>query len=165
MGFGIDSFIECALALIMIWRLRAEKVHKLSGDMLNAIELKARKLVGASLGLLAMYVAMDAVMMLWHGEHPEFSLVGILLTSVSLGMMQWLAPAKRRLAHGLDSRAMEADAFQTTACWWLSLVALVGVGLNGAFGWWWADPVAALVISVIILREGYEAWGGERDCC
>jgi divalent metal cation (Fe/Co/Zn/Cd) transporter len=75
--------------------------------------------------------------------------------------MFWLARAKRRTAIALGSRAMQADAFQTTACWWLSLAVLAGLGLNTAFGLWWADPVAALVIPVFLLREAREAWAGE----
>jgi divalent metal cation (Fe/Co/Zn/Cd) transporter len=87
----------------------------------------------------------DAAHSLWTGERAAFSLVGIVRTSVSLVVMMWLARAKQRVARALDSRTLEADAFQTTACWWLSLAALVGVTLNGALGWWWADPAAALV--------------------
>ena len=81
-----------------------------------------------------------------------------------LRMGPWLARAKRRAGHALGSRALVADAFQTTACWWLSVAALVGVGLNGAFGWWWADPVAAFIIAGLITREGREAWNG-KACC
>jgi divalent metal cation (Fe/Co/Zn/Cd) transporter len=118
-----------------------------------------------SLFLLAAFVAFDAADTLWAGERPAFSLVGVVLTSVSLVVMLWLARAKRRVARALGSQAMEADAFQTTACWWLSLAALVGITLNGALGWWWADPIAALVIAALIVKEGREAWQGERDCC
>jgi divalent metal cation (Fe/Co/Zn/Cd) transporter len=78
--------------------------------------------------------------------------------------MWWLARAKRRAASALGSRALEADAFQTTACWWLSLITLSGVGLNTLAGWWWADPVAALAMTWFLVREGREAWRGE-DCC
>jgi divalent metal cation (Fe/Co/Zn/Cd) transporter len=88
----------------------------------------------------------------------------MILTSVSLGVMWWLARAKLRAARALGSRSLESDAFQTTACWWLSLAALVGIGLNAALSWWWADPVAAIVISLLIIHEGREAWRGE-DCC
>src|SRR5690606_41859416 len=95
---------------------------------------------------------------------PAFGWVGGSLTGWSLLVMMWLAPAKRRVARALGSQAMEAGAFQTTACWWLSLAALVGIALNGALGWWWADPVAALVIAGQIVKEGREAWEGQ-DCC
>jgi divalent metal cation (Fe/Co/Zn/Cd) transporter len=77
--------------------------------------------------------------------------------------MIWLAQRKRRAAAALGSRALKADAFQTTACWWLSLITLAGIGLNALFGWWWADPVAALGMTPLLVREGSEAWRG-RDC-
>lgn len=165
LGFGIDSFVECASGLVMIWRLRTERRADSDDAVLDAIEHRARKLVALSLFLLAAFVTFDAAHSLWTGERAAFSLVGVVLTSLSLVVMMWLARAKQRAARALDSRAMEADAFQTTVCWWLSLAALVGITLNGALGWWWADPVAALVIAALIVKEGREAWEGERDCC
>lgn len=163
LGFGIDSFVECASGGIMIWRLRAE-TRGLEGASLERTERLARKGVAASLGLLAAYVTFDALAVLWKREHPRVSTVGLVLAAVSLAVMWWLAREKRRVASSLNSRALEADAFQTTACWWLSLATLVGVGLNGAFGWWWADPVAGLVVSALVVTEAREAWRGE-DCC
>jgi divalent metal cation (Fe/Co/Zn/Cd) transporter len=79
--------------------------------------------------------------------------------------MQWLARAKRAAARRLESRALEADAFQTTACFWLSIITLSGIGLNAALGWWWADPAAALGMTAFIAREGLEAWRGEACGC
>lgn len=164
LGFGIDSFVECSAALIMIWRLRAEFTHRLSGERLEQLEHRALRLVAGSLFLLAAFVSVDAAKTLWTAERPSFSVVGTALLVVSIAAMLWLARAKQRLAVALGSKAMEADAFQTTACWWLSVTALVGVGLNGLFGWWWADPAAALVLAVLIAREGREAWKG-KACC
>jgi len=164
LGFGIDSFVECASALVMIWRLRAERSEKLSGGQLEHVEQRARKHVAISLFLLAAYVTLEACRTLWTGEKPAFSPIGVALLGSSIAVMLWLARAKRRVAAALGSKAMEADAFQTTACWWLSIAALGGVGLNGLFGWWWADPLAALVIAGLIVREGHEAWLGE-ECC
>jgi len=164
LGFGIDSFVECASALVMIWRLRAERDHRMSGECLKAIEHRARRLVASSLLLLAAYITFDAAQTLWTGYKPAFSPVGVALLALSITVMLWLARAKRWLARELGSKALEADAFQTTACWWLSVAALVGVGLNGLLGWWWADPVAALVIAVLVAREGREAWNG-KACC
>jgi divalent metal cation (Fe/Co/Zn/Cd) transporter len=165
LGFGIDSFVESASGLVMIWRLQAERRASRDDATLDAIEHRARRLVALSLFLLAAFVVADAGDTLWAGERPAFSLIGVSLTSVSLVVMLWLARAKRRVARNLGSRAMEADAFQTTACWWLSLAALAGVTLNGALGWWWADPVAALVIAALIAWEGAAAWQGKQDCC
>lgn len=164
LAFGIDSFVECASAIIMIWRLRAERSGKLNEGQLDSVERSARRMVAASLFLLAVYVVGDAAKTLWLAEAPDFSSIGVVLLTLSIAVMLWLARAKRLLAGELGSEALEADAFQTTACWWLSVAALAGVGLNGLLGWWWADPVAALVIAVLIAREGREAWKG-RACC
>jgi divalent metal cation (Fe/Co/Zn/Cd) transporter len=164
LGFGIDSFVECAAAFVMIWRLRAERDRRLSREHLDRMEYRARRLVAGSLFLLAAYVTFDAVQTLWAGDRPAFSLVGVVLLVVSIAVMRWLARAKMRVARALGSTAMAADAFQTTACWWLSLAALAGVALNGLFGWWWADPAAALVIATLVVREGKEAWSG-KACC
>jgi divalent metal cation (Fe/Co/Zn/Cd) transporter len=164
LAFGLDSFVECASGLVLIWRLRTERVT-LPRAHIERIEHRARRLVAASLFLLAVWVTFDAVHALWLGEHPEFSVVGIVLVSISMAAMLWLARAKRRVAHALGSRAMAADAFQTTACFWLSVATLGGITLNGALGWWWADPLAALVIAGLIVREGIAAWKGEPDCC
>ena len=92
-------------------------------------------------------------------------MVGIALTSVSIAAMYWLARAKRRAAAALMSKALEADAFQTTACFWLSLITLSGIGLNAALGWWWADPVAALGMTWFIAKEAVQAWRGEECDC
>jgi divalent metal cation (Fe/Co/Zn/Cd) transporter len=121
--------------------------------------------VGASLFLLALYVAGDAAWTLWSGDRPRPTLVGVALTAVSLFAMLWLAKAKRRAAAALGSRALEADAFQTTACWWLSLSALAGTGVNALWGFWWADPAAALAMTWFIAKEGREAWRGEDCAC
>jgi divalent metal cation (Fe/Co/Zn/Cd) transporter len=164
LGFGIDSFVECASALVMIWRLRAERDRRLSPAHLEGVERRAQRLVAGSLFLLATFVALDAARTLWTGERPAFSQIGVTLLMVSMAVMWWLAGAKRELARELGSSAMAADAFQTKACWWLSVAALLGVGLNGLLDWWWADPAAALVIAMLIAREGRDAWHG-KACC
>jgi divalent metal cation (Fe/Co/Zn/Cd) transporter len=162
LGFGIDSFVETGSGLIIVWRLLAEQ-RGADHERTEAVERRARRLVAAALVALAAYVVFDAVTTLLAGVRPSPSPVGVALAAVSLGVMWWLARAKRRTAISLGSRAMEADAFQTTACWWLSLAVLIGVGLNTGFGFWWADPVAALVIPVFLVREAREAWAGD-DC-
>jgi divalent metal cation (Fe/Co/Zn/Cd) transporter len=164
LGFGIDSFVETASGLVMLWRFRAERAAR-GHEEIERLEHRALRLVGATLFLLAAWVAVDATRTLWERERPEPSAVGIALTAVSIVAMQWLARAKRRTAAALGSRALEADAFQTTACFWLSVVTLGGIGLNAAFGWWWADPVAALAMVPLIAKEGLEAWRGEECGC
>jgi divalent metal cation (Fe/Co/Zn/Cd) transporter len=164
LGFGLDSFVECASAAVIVWRVRAEQRAEADEAHIEAIEHRARRLVAISLGVLAAWVTFDASKALWLREHASRSPVGIALTAVSIALMLFLARAKRRTAVALESRALEADAFQTTACFWLSVATLGGLALNAAFGWWWADPVAALVIASFIGREAREAWEG-RDCC
>jgi divalent metal cation (Fe/Co/Zn/Cd) transporter len=163
LGFGIDSFVESASGLVLVWRLRSETSGH-DHEAVERLDRRAHRFVGASLFLLAAYIVVDATVALWRHEAPTRSLVGIVLTIISIGVMLWLARAKRRAATALGSRALAADAFQTTACWWLSIAALGGLGLNALWHWWWADPVAALVMALLIAREGREAWAG-RDCC
>ena len=163
LGFGIDSFVESASGLVLVWRLRAESAGH-AHEEVERLDRRAHRLVGASLFLLAAYICFDAIRALWQHERPSQSTVGIILTSVSIGVMLWLAREKRRAAAALGSRALAADAFQTTACWWLSIAALGGLSVNALWGWWWADPVAALVMALLIAREGREAWEG-RGCC
>jgi divalent metal cation (Fe/Co/Zn/Cd) transporter len=164
LGFGIDSFVESASGGVLVWRLLAER-RGMDPEAVERLDARAHKLVGASLFLLAAYVCVDATLALWNRDQPRPSSIGIGLTIVSILAMQWLARAKRRAAQRLGSRALEADAFQTTACFWLSIITLVGIGLNAAFGWWWADPLAALSMTWFIAREGAEAWRGEECGC
>ena len=163
LGFGIDSFVESTSGGILIWRLLAER-ETTDLERIETVERRAQKLVAVSLFGLAAFLLFDSVKTLALQERPEPSAVGIAVTGLSIGVMWWLARAKRRTAIALGSRAMEADAFQTTACWWLSIIVLAGIGVNALTGWWWADPVAALVMTVFLVREGREAWRGE-DCC
>lgn len=152
--------METASGAIIVWRLVAEQRAK-DHERIEMVERRAQRLIAASLVGLAVYIVFDAVTTLLSGERPSPSPLGVAIAALSLAVMWWLARAKRRTAIALGSRAMQADAFQTSACWWLSLAVLVGVGLNTALGWWWADPVAALVIPVFLLREAREAWSGE----
>lgn len=161
LGFGIDSFVESASGLVLMWRLRAENAGS-DHEHIEALERRALKLVALSLFALAAFVIVKAALSLWQQERPEPSGVGIAITSLSIGVMWWLARAKRVTARALGSRALEADSFQTTACWWLSIIVLGGIGLNGLLGWWWADPLAAIGMTYFIVREGREAWEGEE---
>ncbi len=162
LGFGIDSFVETSSGLVLIWRLRAER-HALDREAIERLDRRAHKMVGISLFLLAGYIALDASKALITRARPEPTAIGMVVTLLSMIVMWWLARAKRRIARGLDSRALAADSFQATACFWLSLIALAGMGLNAAFGWWWADPAAALGMTYFLASEGREAWRGE-DC-
>ena len=122
------------------------------------------RLVGASFLLLATYIAYDAIHTLIRHEAPEKSIPGILLAIASLIVMPLLARAKRRVASALNSGAMKADSRQTDLCAYLSAILLGGLIVNALFGWWWADPVAGLVMIPIIVREGIEGLRGETCC-
>jgi divalent metal cation (Fe/Co/Zn/Cd) transporter len=162
-GFGVDSFVETASGGILIWRLWAERRDS-NLEAVEAVEHRAQKLVAASLVLLAAYIAYDAGNALLDREEPRASPIGIGLTAISLLVMGWLARAKRQAGRRLNSRALVADAGQTQACFYLSAIVLLGLAANAAFGWWWADPVAALGVIPFLAYEAREAWLG-RDCC
>lgn len=153
-GFGFDSVIEVSSGAIILWRLFAGE-HR---------EKLALKLVGISLIALTVYVGFDAVKSLVLQEPPEASYIGIAIAALSLIVMPLLARAKRNVATKLNSRAMMADSKQTDICAYLSAILLVGLLMNALFGWWWADPVAALVMIPIIAKEGIEALQG-KTCC
>lgn len=158
-GFGIDSVIESLSGGVLLWRLR-------EGAAGERREQTALRLVGMSFLLLAAYVATDALASLISGEKPESSPFGIAIAALSLLVMPLLARAKRRVATRLGSRALEADSRQTDLCAYLSAILLVGLALNTLLGWWWADPVAALFMTPIIINEGIQALRGKAcpDC-
>lgn len=144
---------------MLLWRLRSSEVDE-------ARERLALRLVGGCFLILAAYVAVDAGLSLFRHEPPEASLAGIVLAAVSLVVMPLLARAKRRVAARLGSVALAADSRQTDLCAYLSAILLGGLALNAVLGWWWADPVAALIMVPIIIREGLQALRGEvcADC-
>ena len=160
-GFGFDSGIEVLSGLILLWRLAA---HRDQEDGERA-EARALKLVGWSFLLLSAYVTVDAVLALVRRQAPDESPIGIVLAAVSVVVMPLLVRAKRRVAAQLSSRALAADSRQTELCTYLSAILLAGLGLNAWVGWWWADPVAALVMVPIIAKEGLEAVRGEHCSC
>jgi divalent metal cation (Fe/Co/Zn/Cd) transporter len=160
LAFGLDSFIEGAAGVILTWRLRAEQ-RVPSATAIEVLDRRARRLVGVTFFALVAYVAFDSIRALATRERPAVSPVGIALTLVSIALMLWLAAAKGRVAAALGSRALAADAAQTTACWQLSVITLAGLGLNAGLGWWWADPIAALALCVPLTREGIEGWRGD----
>ena len=164
LAFGIDSFVESASGSVMIWRLLAERNADEDDEVrIEHVERRAQKLVAGSLVLLAVYIAWDSITSLLSGERAAPSAVGIALAIASLAVMWWLSREKRRVGIALGSKAMTADAFQTDACFYLSLFLLVGIGANALFGLWWADPLAALGMTVFIGREALEAWRAEDD--
>jgi divalent metal cation (Fe/Co/Zn/Cd) transporter len=159
LGFGLDSVIECAAAGVLLWRLRVETKSEDRGRVETA-ERRAHRFVGVTFLALAAYVVVQATVDLVSAEHPEGSLVGIVLAAVSLAVMPLLAWAKLRAAAGLGSGALRAEAKETLACAYLSFTLLVGLTLNAAAGWWWADPVAALFMVPWLIREGLEGVRG-----
>lgn len=148
-GFGLDSLIEVFAAAVVLWELR---------DRHGEREARALRLIAGSFFVLALYVTVEAVWDLTGGREAETSPVGIGLAAVSLAVMPALAVAKRRVGEAVGSRVLVADSKETLLCAWLSLILLAGLGLNASVGWWWADPVAALGIAALAVREGREAW-------
>lgn len=159
-GFGLDSLIEVSSGGILIWRLSADPDEKRR----ERVERSALKLVGVSLLLLAVYVGGDSIFSLIRRQTPDRSLAGIALAAVSLMVMPLLARAKRRVAATIASSALQADSRQTDICAYLSAILLIGLLLNAIVGWWWADPVAGLVMVPLIAYEGSQALRG-KTCC
>ncbi|HEV2085406.1 MAG TPA: cation transporter [Gemmatimonadales bacterium] len=159
-GFGVDSAIEVTASVAAQWRLRSDR----DSVRRERVEWLTRRVIGGSFLALSAYVAVDSVITLWQREAPDSSVVGLAILVLSAFVMPVLARAKRRVAVALGSRALEADAMQTSICAYLSVIALAGVALNTFAGLWWADPVAALAMVPIIAKEGLEGFGAEADC-
>lgn len=159
-GFGIDSLIEVTSAGALLWRLGGDADEHRREQM----EQRALRVVGVCFLALAAYVGWESTTALVRREAPEESLPGIVLAAVSLIVMPLLARAKRKVAAGLGSAALTADAKQTDLCFYLSAILLGGLGLHVLFGWWWADPAAGLAMLPIIVKEGVDAVRGETCC-
>ncbi len=159
-GFGFDSLIEVTSGTVLLWRLHAD-VDEERRERVEAISLR---IVGACFVILAIYITYDSVKSLISREAPEESLVGIVLAAVSLVIMPLLVRAKRRVARAINSGALMADSKQTELCTYLSAILLGGLLLNALLGWWWADPLAAVIMVPIIVKEGLEALRGETCC-
>jgi divalent metal cation (Fe/Co/Zn/Cd) transporter len=157
-GFGLDSFVEVSSALIVIWQFRSR--------LPESRERLALKLIAASFFALAAWVTFDAVRSLLGQGESEPSPVGIGIAAVSVVVMPLLVWAKRRTGRELGSATVVADSVQTLLCTYLSAILLIGLVLNATLGWSWADPIAALIIAAVAVREGIEAWKGEHcdDC-
>jgi divalent metal cation (Fe/Co/Zn/Cd) transporter len=161
-GFGIDSFIEVASGATLLWRMSVDADVE-SRDRNEKLSLR---IVGLCFIALAVYITYEAVSDLLTKTSPEHSLPGVILACVSLVVMPRLSRAKRKVGRAMRSAAMHADAKQTEFCTYLSAILLGGLLLNAFWGWWWADPTAALIMSPIIAREGVEGLRGYAcdDC-
>jgi divalent metal cation (Fe/Co/Zn/Cd) transporter len=156
-GFGIDSAIEMTSGAALLWRLR----HEMNPAQRESAERTSLRVVGVCFLVLAIYIIYDSGNTLLHRDAPERSIPGIAIAAVSVIVMPFLARAKRRVAASLESEAMRADSRQTDFCAYLSAILLAGLLLNAVFGWWWADPVAALLMVPIIATEGLRSVRGK----
>jgi divalent metal cation (Fe/Co/Zn/Cd) transporter len=163
-GFGLDSVVEVSSAVVIAWRLSRQSDDHATNER---AERRAVRLIAISFVAIAAYVTYDAITkLLGIGAHPKHSTVGLVLVTLSLVVMPALAMGKRRVASGLGSVALKADAAETQLCTYLSAVVLIGLAANSLLGWWWMDPLAGLVVAAIALREGRAAWtsGDLCDC-
>lgn len=163
-GFGLDSAVEVSTALVLAWRLRKER----GGGCMTEHDQRAQRLIAVCFAALALWVGYEAIGQLAGRVEPEVSVVGIVVAGVSVILMPALARAKRRLGPAIGSQAMVSESRQTELCAWLSGVVLVGLALNALFGWWWADPVAALAIAGFAAVEARRTWVAdslEDTCC
>lgn len=149
-GFGLDSAVEVASGAALLWRLH----HDLNPRRREQVERTTLRIVGWCFVALAAYIAYESVSTLIRHEAPERSIPGIIIAALSVVVMPILAKAKRRVAAGIGSGAMHADSRQTDFCTYLSAILLGGLVLNAVLGWWWADPVAGLLMVPIIAKEG-----------
>jgi divalent metal cation (Fe/Co/Zn/Cd) transporter len=157
-GFGLDSAIEGLASLVIVWRFTG---HRL---LSHAAERRAQKLVAIQFFILAPYVGFEAVQHLVDASRPEISVLGMALTATSLVGMPFLGIAKQRLGAKLNSSATHGEGAQNLLCAYLAGAVFLGLAGNTLFGWWWLDPIAALVIAAVAVREGLETWRGD-GCC
>jgi divalent metal cation (Fe/Co/Zn/Cd) transporter len=160
-GFGLDSVIEVTSGAALLWRLRLDREH----SRREALERTTLRIVGGCFLALAAYILYESTSALIGRVVPERSLPGIVIAALSVMVMPLLARAKRRVAAGIGSGAMQADSRQTDFCMYLSAILLGGLLLNAAVGWWWADPAAGLAMAPIIAKEGIDGLKGKACCC
>ena len=163
-AFGLDSLIELASAGVLVWRLRAEFGPVMPGARIEAYERRAGRIVGGALFVLAGYTVVQSAAALLLGIEAERSLLGIGLALTAVVGMPVLARIKRNVATAIGSVALRGDAACSMACSYMAAALLGGLALNALFGWWWADPIAALGIVYYLIREGRASWNGD-DCC
>ena len=159
-GFGFDSLIEVTSGAAVLWRLRRD--HHVARR--EASEWRALQVVGWCFIALSIYILYESGSTLLQHDPPDRSIPGVIIAAVSIIVMPLLAAAKRRVAAEIGSAAVNADARQTDFCTYLSAILLCGLGLNALFGWWWADPVAALAMMPIIANEGIQSLKGKKCC-
>jgi len=159
-GFGFDSLIEVSSGAALVWRLHLDADE----SRRERVETITLRIVGACFLVLAVYVSYDSIKTLLWREQPRESVPGIILAIASLIVMPLLVRAKRKVARGINSAALMADSKQTELCTYLSAILLAGLILNALLGWWWADPIAALIMVPIIVKEGIEGLRGETCC-
>jgi divalent metal cation (Fe/Co/Zn/Cd) transporter len=157
-GFGADSLIEALAGFVVLWLFTGRRVGSVSA------ERRAQQLIAASFFVLAAYVGFESLRTLIGQNEPDASWLGVGLAAFTLPTMPLLALVKRRVGRKLNSAATVKEASQTQLCAYLSLALLIGLLANALAGWWWADPLAALVIAAVAVREGTESWRGE-GCC
>jgi divalent metal cation (Fe/Co/Zn/Cd) transporter len=161
-GFGADSLVEALAGFVVLWLFTGSRIGSAGA------ERRAQQLVAGSFFVLAAYVGVESVRTLLGGHHPGVSWVGVGLAAFTAPTMPLLAIAKRRIGQKLHSPATVKEASQTQLCAYLSVALLVGLLANALAGWWWADPVAALAIAAVAVKEGLESWHGEGcadGCC
>ena len=159
-GFGADSLIEAFAGFVVLWLYTGTRNRSVAG------ERRAQQLIAASFFVLAAYVGVESVRTLAGGHHPKTSWVGIGLAVFTAVTMPLFARAKRQVGRQLGSSATVKEATQTQLCAYLSVALLVGLLLNAVAGMWWADPAAAIVISLVALKEGRASWRGDAcECC
>ena len=158
-GFGADSLIEALAGLVVVWRFGGRRASS------DAPERRAQRLIAASFYLLAAYVAIESLRTLLGADHPQVSWLGIGLAAFTLVTMPLLASAKARVGDALGSSATKSEGRQNMLCAYLSAALLLGLGGNAALGLWWLDPVVALFIAGVALREGRQAWRGDACGC
>jgi len=162
-GFGLDSVIEAAAASVLLWRLRVEG-RGAEREAVEHTEERVLRFVGGTFVALAVYVVAQGVWSLWKQQPAQESVVGMVLAAASLVIMPLVSWGKLRAARAVGSAALRAEAKETLACSYLSFTLLLGLVANAAAGWWWADPVAALLMVPWLLKEGAEAIRGEASC-
>jgi divalent metal cation (Fe/Co/Zn/Cd) transporter len=157
-GFGADSLIEAFAGFVVVWLFTGTRLHSARA------ERRAQQLIACSFFVLAAYVGVESIRDLVQGHHPATSWVGIGLAAITAPTMPMLARAKRHVGQQLNSSATVKEGAQNMLCAYLSIALLVGLLLNALLGWWWADPLAAILIAAVALKEGRESWRGE-GCC